>query len=303
MFRSRGENLHSLYVLLFLQVAFFFMQLQDPERYVNAFALDRGLVLSGQFWRLFTFQFLTGSFLGSAAIGLFFTLLILYIMGSAIEEEYGTGAFITLFLLSTLATAAIPMILGIPLLGSFFLGYTLLFIYAHLYPDQTFLLMMIVPVKVKWLAWLAIASLVLGVLGRDAGSLAAAVGSIVGYGYFRIFLKSGPLVRFRPPLPDRAETSASQNVAKQNLERFDEIEQALANGSKSEREALIIALEPGLVPDVNICPPADYKPRGSDMYCVQCEGFNECSIRFIRISAETKEALDEDVRGDGTGGS
>ena len=33
------------------------------------------------------------------------------------------------------------------------------------------------------------------------------------------------------------------------------------------------------MPGVNICPPADYKPEAEDRYCIQCEGFNECTIR------------------------
>jgi hypothetical protein len=39
-----------------------------------------------------------------------------------------------------------------------------------------------------------------------------------------------------------------------------------------------------IVPDVNICPPADYKPGNADGYCIRCEGFAECSARYLRLN-------------------
>jgi len=35
---------------------------------------------------------------------------------------------------------------------------------------------------------------------------------------------------------------------------------------------------------VNICPPADYKPENPDGYCIRCEGFAECSTRFLKAN-------------------
>ena len=61
MFRSRSENLRSIYVLLFANVAMFVLQYQDPERYARLFCFDRDSIVHGhQFWRLFTFQFAQG---------------------------------------------------------------------------------------------------------------------------------------------------------------------------------------------------------------------------------------------------
>lgn len=285
------ENFHSIYILLFLNVAFFFMQLQDASRFVQAFALERSRVMAGELWRLFTYQFLTSSFLGSAAVGIFVTLLILYIMGSAIEEEYGSVQFLTLFLISTFTTAGIAFVLGSPLIGSFFLAYSLLFVYADLYPEQTFYILFVLPMKVKWIAWIALAFLVLGVIGRSPSSFAAAGGALATFGYYRLALGRG--FRFaprtsRPPLPARAagSSSSAEALAQANLARFAEISGVLESGSLEERQALIERLSEGVVPGVNICPPADYKPKNEDLYCVRCEGFNECSIRYIRLAID-----------------
>ena len=112
------ENLHTIYIFLFLTIAFYVFQMQDPERYAALFAFDRSQVLGGEIWRLVTYQFLAGS-----PLSLFFNLLILYIMGAALENELGTWRFLALFALSTLGSAAIGFLLDYRLLGSMFLGY------------------------------------------------------------------------------------------------------------------------------------------------------------------------------------
>ena len=40
---------------------------------------------------------------------------------------------------------------------------------------------------------------------------------------------------------------------------------------------------------VNVCPPVDYKPENNDGYCIRCEGFAECSARYLRLN-RTKPA-------------
>ena len=57
MFRRRGENLHTIYIFLFLNIAFFFLEYQDPGKFSRLFSFDRASFLSGQFWRVLTYQF------------------------------------------------------------------------------------------------------------------------------------------------------------------------------------------------------------------------------------------------------
>ena len=40
MFRSRGENLRSTYVLIFLNVAFFMLQYQDAGKFARLFGFE-----------------------------------------------------------------------------------------------------------------------------------------------------------------------------------------------------------------------------------------------------------------------
>jgi len=90
-----------------------------------------------------------------------------------------------------------------------------------------------------------------------------------------------------PPAPvlPRIDTTALHNAA-----RFGAMKQALASGSTAEAERLIAQCDRDKVPNVNICPPADFKPDATDGYCVRCEGFAECSARLLRARLATTAA-------------
>ncbi len=293
MFRRRGENLHSIFIFLFLNVAFFLLEYQDGPRFGLLFGFDRASVQAGQWWRLLTYQFAQtggGWLFFPKPVVLFFTLLILYLMGAAIEEEWGTLNFVMLFLISTLATAGVAAWLNVGLLGSFFVTYTLLFVYATVFPEQTFYLFAIIPIRVRWLAYISAAVLAWGALFGGAGNpnIAVAAGSLAGYVYF--LLHRTPVVRFTKPKEQAdavpvAETKerSADFTAVRNGARFVTIKKALAAGNDNEIDRLLAQSERDIVRGVNICPPADYKPENSDGYCIRCEGFAECSARFIKL--------------------
>src|SRR6266567_429012 len=186
MFRRAGENLRSIYILIFLNIAFFMMQFQDAGKYIALFRFERSQVMAGQYWRLLTYQFIhtggIGPFVFHPAVALFLNLILLTITGAAVEEAWGTWNFLTFYLISTFATAGVAAALGIPLIGSFFISFTLLFVYASLYPEQTFYLIFI-PIRVTWLAWFALTMLVIGVFMSSA-NVAALGGAAAGYIYF-----------------------------------------------------------------------------------------------------------------------
>src|SRR4051794_29239557 len=119
MFRSRGENLRSIYILLFLTVAFFVLEYEDPQKYAQLFSFERSAVSAGQVWRLFTYQFTVagqGWFVFPRPLVLFFTLLLFYLMGTAVEEEWGTWNFLSFFAISSIGSAVAAAGIGVPLL-------------------------------------------------------------------------------------------------------------------------------------------------------------------------------------------
>jgi membrane associated rhomboid family serine protease len=287
MLPRRGENHHSIYVLLFLTIAFFLMQRLDPMRFMTTFALDRGAVLSGQWWRLLTYQFMYN---GNGAMGTFwflFALQFLWITGSTLEEEWGTFHFVVSFLLTCLGGAAVGMFIGLPLLGSFFTFYTILFCYATVHPHERFMLFFIIPVPARILAILAAVMLAIGVVTRQYDSVAALAGVILGYGYFLVHLRLPARANRMARVIARAqETAADQSmrVAQKNRLRFTAMKVALASGRSNEIDRLIVESDRDMTPGVNICPPADYKPETQDGYCLRCDGFAECSARYLRAN-------------------
>ena len=289
MFRSRGENLRSIYVLLFLSIAFFFLEHQDADKYARLFSFDRDAVAAGEVWRVFTYQFTQagqGWFAFPKPVVLFFTLLLLYLMGSALEEAWGTGHFITFFVISAIGSAVAAAVMGITLLGSYFVNFTLLFAYAATFPQQTFFLFGVVPVRVRWLAYVAAFVLVTGVIAGGDSNSAAFAGAAAAFVYY---LSQRVRIVMIEPKQEREPVDTSVR----NAARFVAVKKAVAGGRAPDVDRLISQFERDVVKGVNICPPPDYKPEHSDGYCIRCDGFAECSARYLamnRPAAEVPEA-------------
>lgn len=286
MFRSRGENLRSVFVLLFLNVAFFLLEHQDPVKYARLFRFDRDAVRAGEVWRLVTYQFTQPGQSIMQALSLFITLLLLYMMGTAIEEDWGTWHFVTLFVLSTLGSAGVAALIGIPLLGTYFVYFTLLFVYASAFGNQTFYLFGAIPVRVRMLALFSFVILLYGVFTGGMANLAALGGAVAAYAYYlsqrvrvKFVLPSSPPAAAVVPPSMRVDVMAMHNAA-----RYAGIKQALAAGHEPDIDRLLAQAERETVAGVNICPPADYKPEAVDGYCIRCEGFAECSARHLRLN-------------------
>lgn len=284
MFRTRGENLRSVYVLLFLNVAFFLLQHQDPVKYARVFSFNWDAVRGGELWRVFTYQFRQPGTGLSEALWLFVTMLLLYMMGSALEEEWGTVHFMAVFTISTVTSAGVAAWLGIPLLGTYFVTFTLLYVYASVFPQQTFYLFGMIPFPVRLLAALSLAYLLYGVFAGGKANVAVFSGALAGYLYYltqrvpaRVLIARAEKELGIPPVV-RVDTTAMQNGV-----RFAAMKQILANGSPADFERLLAQCDRDVVPNVNICPPADYKPENNDGYCIRCEGFAECSARYLRL--------------------
>lgn len=306
MFRTRGENLRFVLVLSFLNIAFFLLEHQDAEKYRRLFRLDWSAVVQGEVWRLVTYQFTQAGSGFLEAIALFITLILLYMMGSALEEEWGSGNFIRLFLLSTFGSACVAAWLGVPLLGNYFVHFTLLFVYAAAFPQQTLYLFGVIPVPVRAIALFVLAVLLFGVFGGGAANAAALGGAMVGYFYYLSQRVRLP-VTAAAAAAVRSEEDAAGNkidtVAMHNAARYVALRQVLASGDQTDVDRLVGQYERDAVANVNICPPADYKPDSRDGYCMRCEGFAECSARYLRLNRPAAPAAPQSIVSSGAAGS
>lgn len=113
------------------------------------------LVLQGEVWRLVSFLFVPPMM---SPLFVFFYFYLFYLMGSALEANWGTFRYNMFLLIGTLATICAAFIANIFLpgmpAGNWFLYGTIFLAFAAMYPDFELQIMLILPVKIKWLALL-----------------------------------------------------------------------------------------------------------------------------------------------------
>jgi hypothetical protein len=159
-------------MIVALTAATYVLSLANPSS-MNALILDGPAILSGEIWRLVTWPFLppTITFFGInlpifvQVILMVFVLQCFWTFGEILESAWGAfrvNAFIFLGMAGCIATALLFQIggaYGITFTANFTL--TLLFAVATVAPDFELLLYMVLPVRIKWIAWIALAFLLL----------------------------------------------------------------------------------------------------------------------------------------------
>lgn len=124
---------------------------------VSFLAFDLNHVLHGEIWRLITFIFYP---MNSGIFFLAVSLYFYYFIGSTLEREWGTAKFNLYYLsgvvLTVVSTIVASLISGynLTVAGTGYINMSMFFAFAMLYPDTQVLLFFIIPVKIKWLAWI-----------------------------------------------------------------------------------------------------------------------------------------------------
>lgn len=122
-----------------------------------AIRLEPAAVLRGEWWRLFTFLFEPPN---RNPLFLLLELMLLHLMGTALEGHLGTVRYNGFVLVSWLASVLVALAAAWFLPGesvgtNAFIYGSIFLAFAWLYPDFELLLAFILPVKIKWLALLA----------------------------------------------------------------------------------------------------------------------------------------------------
>ena len=117
---------------------------------------DKELILQGQVWRVITFVFIAEEYnILYLALSLYFYWLI----GNSLENEWGSFRFDIFYLCGVLGAVASGFITGYA--TNYYLNLSLFLAFAILYPDFRVLVFYILPIKVKWLAIVDLALLVI----------------------------------------------------------------------------------------------------------------------------------------------
>ena len=182
------ENL-MLYIVLSTAAVFVLDLMGIPA--AAWFYFDRGLILSGQIWRVITFILIPQY--PASGMYLFFELLSLYLIwmiGTSLEGRLGSSRFFLYYLIGTLLNIACGFIFGT--CTNYYLHYSMFFAFAILYGEAEMMLFFVLPLKVKWLALLDAIYIALEI--RDCFT-----GYYTAWGSFTLILLSlVPIVLFFP---------------------------------------------------------------------------------------------------------
>lgn len=126
-----------------------------------ALSFFRPSIFQGEIWRLITFIFVpvTGDFgIGNFYIpgtSFFMTVVSAYFyywIGSTLEREWGTTRFNCFFFSGVILNIIFGLIVGFSSIH--YVNLSMFFAFAVLFPDMQVLFMFILPMKIKWLAWI-----------------------------------------------------------------------------------------------------------------------------------------------------
>ncbi len=145
-----------MFYIVILYVVGFVLDLVAPEFYYSYLSLDMSAILRGQIWRVVTFIIQPPE---SSVIFMIFTLYLYYMIGRQLEYVWGSFRFNFYFFMGVffhiIAALLAYLIFKVSLpMGTYYLNMSLFFAYAAIYPNQQFYLFGIIPIKVKWLAWI-----------------------------------------------------------------------------------------------------------------------------------------------------
>lgn len=159
--RHRDKGIHNLMLYIAIGSAIMYIlsivNFKTPYLLYSFLCFDRTAILQGQVWRLVTFAI--ANIAGGGIFDLLLTGLMLffyYRIGQLLENRMGTFKFNLFYFTGLLLIDAAGMLFGWYVTASS-LHMSLIMAFAVMYADAQVLLMMIIPLKMKWLAWIYIA--------------------------------------------------------------------------------------------------------------------------------------------------
>ncbi len=137
-----------------IYVVGYLIQMFNPLLYFYYLDLDAEAILHGHIWRIITFIFYPPS---TSLLWMIVALFVYYSLGMTLERVWGTFKYnffyFTGVILLVLAAILIYLVTGYSVqLYPTYMTFSIFLAYALTFPDTTFLLYFIIPIKAKWLA-------------------------------------------------------------------------------------------------------------------------------------------------------
>lgn len=142
--------------VLAANVALYLLELFGNGTIAGFLALNPYAILHGQFWRMITFALLPDS----SGIWLIFFCLFYNWIGTILEQAWGSTKF-TVYYISGVLLTAVGAILAYlidgynyAIYGATYVNTAMFIAFAAMNPNAMVRVYFIIPVKIKWLAWL-----------------------------------------------------------------------------------------------------------------------------------------------------
>ncbi len=177
---------HAIHGLIRIVVGFnalvFVLSLVNPD-FLKLLYFDRELILQGQVWRLVTYIFIPSLgrwWLMPDYLWLVFWLMFIWMLGDGLEQAWGAFKLNVFYFTGMIGTTIAAFFFDTNF-NNALLNLSLLFAFATLYPDFSIMIFFFLPVKIKWIAWVAFGSLVLSLLGGPLSLRMAILASLGNY--------------------------------------------------------------------------------------------------------------------------
>ncbi len=137
-----------LFICAATLISYFIMLADSSNMFYNFICFNRYQILHGQVWRLITYIIVPEN----QGLWLFLLLFAYYGIGRMVENTWGTLKFNLFYLVGVIIMDIAALLLGTTARTSF-LNLSLFLALATLYPESKVMLMYIIPLKMKYLAW------------------------------------------------------------------------------------------------------------------------------------------------------
>ena len=171
----------------------FFIARAYPEMYVQYLSLDVAKLFEGEIWRIFTFILQPPT---TSLFFIIFSLYLYYMLGRMLENIWGPFKFNVYYfsgvIMTIVAAIIIYLVTGISYTGisTYYINMSLFLAFATVNPDMQLLFMFLIPIKMKWLAYLDVALLAYqAIVGSWAIRISIIVSLVNFIVYFFIFMK------------------------------------------------------------------------------------------------------------------
>lgn len=165
--RNQNKGIKNLMLYICTGNALVYLLSMISQNYTLYYLLcfDRASILRGQIWRLFTYPLTMQAGVGGGLNILLVALVLFcyYSLGNVIERRWGTLKFNLYYLSGVVMMDIFCMLFPNCRASVSYLNMSLLLSYSTMFPDATFFLYMIIPIKAWFLALLDLVLVVIGI--------------------------------------------------------------------------------------------------------------------------------------------